>query len=197
MAFDNRSRFVAWAKIVLPLVALGLLSTMFLFSRSIDPGDAIPFAGIDVESIAREQRIGGPRFAGTTSDGAALTVAAASARPDPAALKRFIVTDVTAMLALPVSGQFDLRADGAVVDTVAQIVDLSGGVVLTTSTGYRIETDHLSTGIEETSVVSDVEIRATGPIGTLTAGSMRLDKGEGGYVLVFKDGVNLIYDPGH
>ena len=36
--YDNSySRFVALTKVILPIIALGILSTLFLFSRDIDP----------------------------------------------------------------------------------------------------------------------------------------------------------------
>jgi len=80
---DNAySRFVQWAKILFPLIALGLLSTMFLFSRNVDPSNAIPFADIDVEQIARDQQLSSPRFSGTTSGGASIIVDAETAMPD-------------------------------------------------------------------------------------------------------------------
>jgi lipopolysaccharide export system protein LptC len=34
---DSRTRVVTWLKLVLPLVALGLLSTLFLLARTTDP----------------------------------------------------------------------------------------------------------------------------------------------------------------
>ena len=46
---DNlHSRLVYWLKITLPLVALMILSSVFLLSRSIRPEDAIPFAEVDI-----------------------------------------------------------------------------------------------------------------------------------------------------
>jgi lipopolysaccharide export system protein LptC len=75
------SRVVAWLKIILPLTALGILSTLFLFSRTIDPSDAIPYATVDVEERAREPRVTAPAYAGVTSDGARLSMTAAEARP--------------------------------------------------------------------------------------------------------------------
>ena len=66
------SKLVVWAKVTLPLLALGLLATLFLFSRKIDPTDAIPYADVDVEERAREPRLTMPTYAGVTSDGSAL-----------------------------------------------------------------------------------------------------------------------------
>ncbi len=61
--YDNTySRVVAWLKVLLPVIALVLLSTMFLISRTIDPSRAIPFANVDVEGMVRDQRISAPAF---------------------------------------------------------------------------------------------------------------------------------------
>ena len=82
MAASNAySRFVAWVKVILPLLALALLSTLFLFSRTPAPNRAIPFANVDVEELAREQSLGRPRFAGTLSDGREVIFTADRATP--------------------------------------------------------------------------------------------------------------------
>nr|WP_232014486.1 hypothetical protein [Cereibacter sphaeroides] len=82
---DNlHSRLVSWLKVVLPLAALAILSTLFLVARTINPDDAIPYADVDVADRVREPRITAPTWAGITSDGAALSVEAAAARPGQA-----------------------------------------------------------------------------------------------------------------
>ncbi|MEL7087874.1 MAG: hypothetical protein AAGL98_05440, partial [Planctomycetota bacterium] len=63
--YDNAySRFVAWAKIILPLVALGLLSTMFLVSRDSDPAATIRIGEQEARGLAQEDGMSAPRFAG-------------------------------------------------------------------------------------------------------------------------------------
>ncbi|HDR29767.1 MAG TPA: hypothetical protein ENN83_14595, partial [Rhodovulum sp.] len=58
---DNAySRFIALAKIVLPLAALGILSTLFLISRDTPSGDDLPYSRVAVDELIREQRIGAP-----------------------------------------------------------------------------------------------------------------------------------------
>ena len=52
---DNlHSRLVFWLKIALPLVALALLATLFLFGRPIRPEDAIPYASTDITDRAKD-----------------------------------------------------------------------------------------------------------------------------------------------
>ena len=128
------SRLVVWAKVTLPLLALALLATLFLFSRQIDPTDAIPYAEVDVEERAREPRLTQPTYAGLTADGSSLSVAAAEARPD---------TTTGATTALGIVGRMqtpdgaitDLAAASAVMDSTAGLMTLKGDVAISTSTG--------------------------------------------------------------
>ncbi|MGB4909398.1 MAG: hypothetical protein WBP15_12770, partial [Tabrizicola sp.] len=79
---DRHTRLVGWLKVALPLTALAILSTLFLVARRIDPEAALPYAEVDVEDLAREPRMTAPTYAGTTEDGAALTLSADEARPE-------------------------------------------------------------------------------------------------------------------
>ncbi len=50
--YDNTySRVVAWLKILLPLLALAILSTLFLVARTIDPAQNIPYADVDIDEL--------------------------------------------------------------------------------------------------------------------------------------------------
>ena len=61
---DSYSFFVAWAKTLLPIAALGMLSTIFLFSGKVDVTQSLPYAELNVAEIIREQRITKPYFTG-------------------------------------------------------------------------------------------------------------------------------------
>lgn len=197
---DNAySRFVALAKIALPLLALALLSTLFLFSRNIDPTESIPYAQVDVEALVREPRIASPHYTGVTSDGTAIAVLAETARPDPKDADKASAETLSARLDFKDGSFADITSATGQVDTGHGMAYLEGGVVIDTSTGYHITTEALTTALEKTSVTSDTQVNATGPLGDLTAGSMQLDEDKrapGSYVLVFKDGVKLVYEPG-
>ena len=54
---DGYSALVAWLKTLLPIAALGLLSTIFLFSGKVDVTQSLPYAEHNVAEIIREQRI--------------------------------------------------------------------------------------------------------------------------------------------
>ena len=78
---DRYSRTVAYLKVLLPLTALALLSTLFLISRGIDTEAVIPFAQKDIEERMRGQQLTAPFFSGTTSGGDEIMVTASTARP--------------------------------------------------------------------------------------------------------------------
>ncbi|MFT4150612.1 MAG: hypothetical protein QM656_10495 [Paracoccaceae bacterium] len=196
-AGNLHSRLVRWLKVILPLTALAILSTLFLVARTIDPQDAIPYAQVDVEDRVREPRVTQPTWSGMTDDGAALTIQAAEARPGDAGTENAgTATDVTGHLETPDGRSADMTAATARMDGAAGRMVLGGGVTVTTSTGYRAEMPELATALRQTDVESaGGEVTATGPLGKLRADHMRLTQGENGYLLVFNGGVRLIYQP--
>ena len=78
---DGYSALVAWLKTLLPIVALGLLSTIFLFSGKVDVTQSLPYAEHNVAEIIREQRITQPYFTGIASNGTEIALSAAYASP--------------------------------------------------------------------------------------------------------------------
>ncbi len=199
MAVANNpySRFVQFAKIALPLLALALLSTMFLFSRTINPEDAIPFAEIDVEEIARQQRLMAPKFSGVTSDGSTITVTAQTALPDATNPRRMAATDVSAQIVTTSGTQITLMSQDAIYDGDTDSMDLTGDVRLTTSTGFVLKSDLLIADLQRTALVSPGPVNGSGPTGTLEAGQMELVATDGSQLLVLKNGVKLVYQPGN
>lgn len=198
-SYDNAySRFIALAKIVLPLAALGILSTIFLFSRGPGSGERLPYGKADVDELVREQRIGAPTYAGVTRDGTAIDVNAQVARAAPDATGGASAETVRARLDMPDGSHADIVAARAVLDAGAGHAVLEGRVEITTSTGYTVETERLTSNLNATDVISDGPVEADGPPGRIEAGSMRLTHENGPearYVLVFKGGVKLVYDP--
>lgn len=196
---DNfHSTLVAWLKVVLPLVALGILSTLFLLSRTIDPEGALPYAEVDIAERAREPRLTAPTWAGVTDDGSALTVTAAEARPgDKAADAGARAEAVRAVLQMPGGASADVVAASGQFDAAGKLLTLGGAVVVTSSTGWRVESDLITAALDQTGLQSPGPITATGPAGQLTAGRMVLTPSatRGEFVLVFTGDVRLIYHP--
>jgi lipopolysaccharide export system protein LptC len=190
---DAHTRRVRILKLVLPLLALAILSSLFMFSKTIDPEAAIPYATVDVEDRLREPKMTDAKYAGTTSDGAALTISAANVIPganQSASAKQVSGQIVTA------AGD-TTQIDAAFVQLDGTNAAMTGGVVMQ-SAGYEMNTDAMDVAIDRVQVSSRGAVTAQGPLGTLDAGQMILSETPnvaGSYVLVFKSGVRLLYQP--
>lgn len=197
----HRARLAAAARLVLPLLALAVLSTLFLFSerRGGVPGDGLPWSEDELGALARDMRLGAPRFASVTADGAALVIAAAEVRPDPDGTGAAGAREMAGRLRHRDGLAVDIAAPRGQLDTGAGLAALSGGAVVETGTGYRLETDRLTAALDRTRLESGGAVVGTGPPGRLTAGRMTVTAVPGAHptrhVLVFKDGVRVVYDP--
>lgn len=195
---DTYSRMVRWLKVALPLTALAILSTLFFVAETLDPDAAIPYADVDVERLLREQGVSKPAFGAVTEDGVAISMSADSIRPGTEQRDRLTGTSLTANLKWPDDAHIDIASPTGIVDMSLGEAILQGGAVLESSTGYTIKSERIVANMNEAHVTSEGSISADGPAGTLTAGRLELTRQtntDGGYLLVFKDGVRLLYQP--
>lgn len=196
--YDNsHSRLVATAKIVLPLLSLALLATLFLFARAPSYEPTIPFSKVELETLAHEQRIDSPTFSTVTRDGAELFLNAEKISPDLSNTDVINSSVIQGGLKFEDGSTLDLTARSAVIDGPSRIAELAGGVEITSSAGYVVATESIAAMLDVSRIESSGMVEADGPIGTFTAGRMEIsqDIETENYLLVFKDGVKLVYQP--
>ena len=188
---------VAWLKILLPLAALGLLSTLFLLSKNIDPTTTIPFTTIDLRERAATQQVTAPEFAGATDDGDLISFRAVTARPDPERTSRLYAETLDARIDLSSGSVITFRAAGGVLDELSDRAELAGDVVIESSTGYTVTTDRLISGMREIHAETPGAVEGIGPPGEFSAGRMLITSGEvdDGVQMLFTGGVKLLYVP--
>lgn len=196
-ATSRHSTLVTWAKVALPLMALALLSTLFLFSGKVDPTTASIYAKVDVAALAREPRLNAPEYSGMTEDGSALTVRASVATPDANGGTGSTARDVLAKLETPTGLVADLSAKAGRIDPAGSGILLSEGVAMQTSSGYRLSTGTITMAADRSSIVAPGAVQGEGPFGTIDAGAMKLGRAapDAPYDLVFNGGVKLVYQP--
>ena len=136
----------------------------------------------------------GAGFSTTTADGSSLTLSAAEAVPGAAGGS---ARGLTGVLEAADGGRTEIAAMTAAIRTAESRIDLGEGVELRTALGYVIATEALSVGTDRTWAESKGSVAAEAPMGQLTAGQMRLDRADdkAPYLLVFKNGVRLLYQP--
>ncbi len=197
IARDRYSRMVSLLKVALPLAALALLSTLFLLARAMETDTAIPFADVEIEERLRDQQITGPFFSGTTQTGDQMSFSAQKLITLQNSVGTNRAEDVLAKLETAQGATFQLKADVAELDIAGNTAVLIGGVSMASSTGYLVNTDQLTSLISTLDVTAPQFVEATGPLGTFTAGNMRIfspNDGENTQML-FSGGVKLVYTP--
>lgn len=140
-----------------------------------------------------------------TGDGAQLTLRAAQVTPGGSG---GAAGDVALDWLRPDGLRADLTApEGGLLDG---LVRLEGGVRMTTSSGWQLDTPQIDARTDTSVLQADRGVEAQAPFGRITAGRMRLapaatdadagaaagdSAGDGAAVLNFSDGVRLIYQP--
>ena len=195
MRSDGYTRTVNTLKVVLPLVALGLLSTLFFFSGEVDPTESIPYAELNIEELAREQRITSPYFAGVTSNDTAVTVTGNTVVPDPDNADIFTIDAVNARFVSTKNEVLDAVAATGLIDTDAGTVRLSGGTLLTTSDGIEMQTEGILGQTQTGDLESLGPVNVEGPFGTLSAHHMSVKRpsADAPHQIVFTGEVKLLY----
>ncbi len=199
MAADNRySLLVAWLKIVLPLIALAILSSLFLLSRKIDPGAALPTSDAELADRLREPRLTAPIFTGMTSDGSAVTVTAVEMRPLPGSVTEGTARTLTVQVETPGGNLATLAAPEGQLDTALQTLALSGGVTIVTADGYRLASPNMDASMVPWELDATGGVTGSSPFGTIWSDRMQVTRDPDhpdAHIVDFIGAVRLLYLP--
>lgn len=189
------SYLVSWTKIILPVGALGLLSSLFLFARGPAQPSEISFA--EIIAMAREQRVTAPRFSGVTNKNSTFFIKASSATPDLNRRDAVDFDQMTMRMDNADGSSIDVTSSVGTVDGKTRIATFMGLAHVETSSGYQMESAGLIAELDSGTVTSDGELEIRGPFGTLTAGQVTfvITDTDAGQQMLFTQGVHLIYDP--
>lgn len=197
MAFGDQfyTRAIRGLKVTLPLIALVLLSMMFMLSRKVDPSAAIALSDQAFRNKIDRSQLSDPQYDGNTNSGKSLTVTARSARPDPDIEGKTYGQIVNAFINLDNGEVMNVTSDTGIVDEAQDLAVLSGNVHIVTTDGYDFRTSQLTSLLSKIEGESAGPVAGFGPPGTLNAGKMhvRTDAESGKVLLLFSQGVHLVY----
>jgi lipopolysaccharide export system protein LptC len=194
------SRVVAILKVGMPLVALALLVGLFFGQPGddLDSQRGLVFAPGDVEALGSGLAIRNPTFTGVTSSQDRFRFTAALVEPDAAPPQRAAITTLAGEVTFADGPTVAVSGATGDLDVPTQRLDLTGGVVLATADGYRIEAEKVTLDLKAGSMIAGDAVETTGPLGRIDSGSLRVapaaESGEARR-FSFSDGVRLLYDP--
>jgi lipopolysaccharide export system protein LptC len=184
------------ARVALPVAALLLLSSLFLLARTVDPDEAVQAAEVDVSERVLDRMMTAPRVTGMSDRGTAYRLVARQAMPTAADPRRLVASVMELTLRDEVEEGAVIRAREGVVDTGRRDVVLDGDVRIETTGGFDIRSDLMEGRLDRLDILSPGPVTGVGPIGDLSAGSMRVTEDEAGRQrLLFTGGVDLLYLP--
>lgn len=195
MREEGRRRLVTGLKIALPLFALGVFASLFVFSSARFDG-RISFDGVDLSALDEGLKIANPRFTGATKRGEPFTVSAVSATPDGPRPERVGLEAAEARIDLAGGRAVTASAASGVLLPREDRVELSGGVRVETSDGYALAAEEARLDIEAERLDASGGVTAEGPFGRIEARRLRAERapdGDGAYIW-FEEAVKVRID---
>ncbi|WP_118133173.1 LPS export ABC transporter periplasmic protein LptC [Oceanicella sp. SM1341] len=197
------SRTVRFLRIGLPLLAIAMMSSVFLIQED-DFVGGIEFSASDIQALGEGLRLTNPNFSGTTDAGEPYMVRAEWAQPDSPDPEKITLHGLSAVIDTRDGRKITLSATDGEMRPDDQRVSLTGEVEMTTSDGYVAKTGHAEADIRRRLVRAPGAVSAEGPMGSIEAGSMEITRpgaeGEeepasGNEVVLFGNGVRVVYRP--
>jgi len=174
------SRFVGWAKLVLPLGAGGLLLVLAAWPYLSSGFDRLRlvFPKLDQAQV-RDLRMVNPRFSGVDKEKRPFTLTADTARQNP---------EDNNLVGLEVPKADIMTKEGAWVVVTSKtgiyqpdnhLLDMFGDVTMFHDKGYEFHTQHARVDLDAGSTEGDEHVDGAGPAGTIEGEGFRiLKKGE-------------------
>lgn len=199
----NYSRFVAYLKIGMPLVALLLLGTVFLVTSPDDfKGPGLVFTEQDRLALREGLHIVDPTISGATGNRDTYIFRARSMYNTPGNANLVTAETLSGEIAMGDGRAISIAGTIAELDISAETFHLSGGASLASSDGYTAETQGLIADLKAGTIVSEGPVVADGPAGHVEAGLLRIStnpKSAAGEsentVIWFGNGVKLLFEP--
>ena len=197
---DKYSTLVAIFKIMLPSLALIILSALFLLPDNRTKIQALNTIDKSTLNIVKKAGVNKPSFRGTLASGSNLELYATEIITKNNDKNIIEINEISARLELNRNNWATASAKKGVVNISEQTAEMVGKVSVKSSNGVLIETSDLKVFYAKSLVKTEGEVFMKGPFGTITAGSAEfydMNQNSGiGYVLLFNKGVKMKYNFG-
>ena len=192
---DSYSAFVVWVKTLLPIAALGMLSTIFLFSGKVDVTQSLPYAKFNIAEIIREQRITKPYFSGVSNNGTEIILSAAYASSDIKNVDILTITQLSVILTSQNAKTIRITAGRGTLNSALQEIVISEDVHLTAALGFWLKTNNLTVDLKQGVVTAHNVFQGLTGLGTIDAEKVVVQMIAEDQQIIFTNSVHLIHYP--
>ncbi len=189
------SRSVYFLKIVLPMIAIGLLATVFLFTTERTIPGGLNFSPADLDSLESGMQVISPRFSGSSENGDVYSFSASRILPDNPKPKIVTAESLSGQISFLQGTTMLLNAGKAVFQLEDRTMNLFDGMTIVFSDGFRAHAEQMFADLRNGSLETVGTVTATSPMGDIEAGKLRVvtteENGEENRMIWFEDGVTL------
>ena len=197
---DKYSTLVTIFKVILPSLALIILSALFLLPDNRAKIQALNTIDKSTLNIVKKAGINKPSFRGTLASGSNLELYATEIITKNNDKNIIEINEISARLELNKKNWATASAKKGLVNISEQTAEMVGKVTVKGSNGILIETSDLKVFYAKSLVKTEGAVFMKGPFGTIKAGSAEfydMNQNSGaGYVLLFNKGVKMQYNFG-
>lgn len=192
------SRIVAVLKVALPLIALGMLSALFLIQTDDRLGGELVFSRADLAALGSGLRVTDATFSGTTASQDRFQFVAATVVPDAAPPTRAEIRELSGTIDLTDGRSVTVVASRGDLEIATQRLQLTGAIDIESSDGYRMRTETMHIDLRAGTLDAGEPVRTEGPRGRIESTTLRItpaaSDGDARRFL-FGNGVRVLYDP--
>ncbi len=188
------TRIVRLLRWLLPLCALALAAFLLMWPtfNIIELPDVIPISGLE-QPTAERSTMTNVRFLGTDSDGRPFTINAERAWHDSERGETVFLEGVSGSITVGEGEWTSLRADSGYFEQKSQVLTLESSVQVTSSSGYRLDSERVLIDLEKGMARSDAMVKGTGPSGDLEAEGFEVSDHGGKFT--FSGDVEILLNP--
>lgn len=179
----------------MPLTALGLLATVFLFTTERTIPGGLTFSQADLVALETGMQITKPRFSGSSDTGDVYNFTADLVLPDAPKPEKIEAVGLSGEIVFLQGTTMQLSAAKAVFVLADKTMHLSEGMTIVFSDGFRVESETLFADLSTGSLLTNGPVKANSPMGNIESGNLRIEtnveNGEENRMIWFEDGVKL------
>ena len=193
----NHSIMVMTLKVVLPLVALGLLVSMFLMSKKVPELTEIPFSQTKLIERSKGQQMSAPYYLGVTGSGDEISIAANTLNPDNTNGSSAVIDQISSKIETKDGVTIHMFSNNGFLYNDTEMFVMEGLVSVITNNGYQLRASKIDARLDKTWVFIQGPIQGSLPSGRFDAGSLEIVRSVETDALnfYFKGGVKMIYIP--
>ncbi len=191
---ENYSRFVGWMKIILPVAALFIVSTVIVYSTLPNANSNISLNIEEIKEVGDDLEMTQPKLTFTDKKDRDYLVVADTAVQNQDNQDVWDLKDIDADLTPENGGWIKLTSTSGILHSQKEELDLMGVVDVTSHDGYEFHAVTAKVDFGEGTVKSEDPVKGSGPGGAISADSFSMV--EGGNLITFTGDVQLRVMPG-